>query len=66
MWEERLHKLSDADRERIVQFHQDGMTNHAIAKRFGVSDALVSRILDDASKTPKPGGFGIRIGFNEL
>ena len=53
MWEERLHKLSDADRERIVQFRDEGMTNRAIAKRFHVSDATVSRILDDAPKPAK-------------
>jgi len=66
MWEERLHKLSDEDRERMVQFHHDGMTNRAIAKRFHVSDALVSRLLDEEGKAVKRGGWGCREGYREF
>jgi transposase-like protein len=54
VWDERLHKLSDADRERIIRLHRDdGVTASAIAKRFGVSDAHVSRILDEERKQVK-------------
>jgi AraC-like DNA-binding protein len=47
MWEERLHQLIDADRERIIQSHADGVTGTDIARRFHVSTATISRILDD-------------------
>ncbi len=66
MWEERLHKLTDEDRERIVQFHHDGMTNRAIAQRFHVSDGTISRILDDEGKAAKSGGWGYREGYGEV
>jgi transposase-like protein len=47
VWEERLHKLTDADRERIIRFRLDeGMTGSAIARRFHGSASTVSRILD--------------------
>jgi IS30 family transposase len=42
----RLTHLKPADREKIVQFRDDGMTIAAIAKRFGVSIATISRALD--------------------
>jgi transposase-like protein len=67
VWEERLHKLSAADRERIIRLHRDdGVTASAIAKRFHVSDALVSRILDEERKAAKPGGWGHRQGYREI
>jgi transposase-like protein len=50
VWERTLHKLSAEDRERIVQLHRDGVTASAIAKRFGVSDGTVSRILGGEGK----------------
>ncbi len=54
MWEQSLHKLSAADRERIIRLHRDdGVTASAIAKRFHVSDAAVSRILDEERKPVK-------------
>jgi transposase len=58
--------LSKSDREKVVQFRNDGMTNRAIAKCFGVSNGTISRILDEAGKPAKRGGWGRRIGFNEL
>jgi DNA invertase Pin-like site-specific DNA recombinase len=66
MWEERLNKLNEQDRERVIQFRDDGMTNRAIAKRFNVSDATVSRILDEEGKSAKPGGWGHREGDGEV
>lgn len=66
MWEDRLKQLSKADREKVVQFRDDDLTNHAIAKRLNVSDSTVSRILDEAGKPVKRGGFGVRIGSSEL
>jgi IS30 family transposase len=66
VWEQRLNQLSEADRKRVVQFCDDGMTSRAIAKRLSVSDATVSRILDEAGKRPKRGEFGVRIGYNEV
>ena len=66
MWEKRLHHLTNADITRIVQFRDEGMTNHAIAKRFHVSDATVSRILDEEGKSVKPGGWGHREGYREV
>jgi IS30 family transposase len=66
VWQQRLTSLSKTDRAKVVQFHDDGFTNRAIAKRFGVSIATISRILDEAGKPAKRGGFGVRIGFNEL
>ncbi len=66
MWDRRLVQLSKSDREKVVQFRDDGMTNRAIAKRFHVSDATVSRILDKASKLAKRGGFGMRVGCHEV
>jgi transposase-like protein len=53
VWEERLHKLTDEDRERIIQFHlDDGMTGSEIARRFHVSAGTVSRILDGEREPP--------------
>ncbi len=47
MWEERLHKLSDADRERAIRLREEGIPSCAIAKRFNVSDATVCRVLGE-------------------
>jgi transcriptional regulator with XRE-family HTH domain len=47
MWEEALNKLDQVHRERIWQLRNEGCTLEAIAKRFGVSIATVSRICAD-------------------
>jgi IS30 family transposase len=46
MWKSTLTHLKPADREKITQFRDDGMTLMALAKRFGVSTATISRALD--------------------
>jgi IS30 family transposase len=66
MWEHRLKKLSEVDREKVVQLSDAGLTSTAIAKRMETSAATVSRILTKAEKPPKRGGFGVRTGFNEI
>jgi DNA invertase Pin-like site-specific DNA recombinase len=66
VWTQRLVQLTKADREKVVQFRDDGLTNRAIAKRFNVSDATVSRILDAAGKPAKRGGWGQRVGCHEM
>jgi DNA invertase Pin-like site-specific DNA recombinase len=67
VWEQSLHKLNATDRERIIRLHRDdGVTASAIAKRFHVSDATVSRILDEERKAAKPGGWGHREGYGEV
>lgn len=38
-------KLSDADRKRITQMYDEGMTQRDIADEFGVSQTSVSYIL---------------------
>jgi IS30 family transposase len=52
MWKSTLTHLKPADREKIVQFRDNGMTMMALARRFGVSIATISRALD--KRTPKP------------
>jgi IS30 family transposase len=49
MWKSTLAQLTQAEREKITQFRDDGMTMTAIAKRFGVSIPTISRLLDEKS-----------------
>jgi DNA-directed RNA polymerase specialized sigma24 family protein len=66
VWNQRMAQLSKEDREKVIQFHHDGMTATAIAKRFGVSTATISRALTEKQKPTKPGGIGRRIGWGEV
>jgi IS30 family transposase len=61
MWGRQLTQLDKADRAKIVHFHNEGLTNRAIAKRLNVSDSTVSRILDKAGKPAKRGGWGLTV-----
>ena len=65
VWNQRLTQLSPADRAKVVQFRDDGLTMTAIAKRFGVSVAAISRTLDKERKPTKSGGWGRREGWGE-
>jgi IS30 family transposase len=53
MWKSTLTHLRQPDREKITQFRDDGMTMAAIAKRFGVSVATISRSLDKRTALDK-------------
>ena len=44
MWNQKLGALSPAQRSKILLLRNDGVTIEAIAKRYGVSPATVSRI----------------------
>jgi DNA-directed RNA polymerase specialized sigma24 family protein len=65
VWNERLAQLSPADRAKVVQFRELGLTMTSIAKRFGISTATVSRALNEERKPAKSGGWGRRQGWGE-
>jgi IS30 family transposase len=67
MWNQRLVQLTKTDlREKVVQFHDDGLTATAIAKRLGVSSSTISRILKEQKPSVSRTGWGRRIGYREL
>jgi orotate phosphoribosyltransferase-like protein len=49
-------------RAKTLQLHNDGLKNYQIAKRLNVSDATVSRVLDQERKQVKRGGSERREG----
>jgi len=65
VWNQRLTQLSPADRAKVAQFRDDGLTMTAIAKRFGVSIGTISRALDEERKPTKSSGWGRRVGWGE-
>ena len=57
MWNQRLTQLSPVDRaKRVLEFREAGLSQAAIAKRFGVSSATISRMLDQDRKPRKGNG----------
>ena len=53
MWNKRLTEMTKSDRDRVTQYRADGLSQKAIATRFGVSGATISRILDEKRKSAK-------------
>jgi len=51
MWNKRLTEMTKSDRDRVAQFRAEGLLQTAIATRFGVSAATISRMFN---KKPKP------------
>jgi len=61
-----VQKLTSADRAKAVLLHDSGLTVTALAKRFGVSTATISRTINEKPKPAKPGGWGQREGWGEV
>jgi IS30 family transposase len=47
MWEQNLNKIDQPERELIWKLKDEGLTLTALAKRFNVSIATISRVVQD-------------------
>lgn len=47
MWETNLNKIEQPERELIWKLKDEGLTLTALAKRFNVSIATISRVVQD-------------------
>jgi IS30 family transposase len=47
VWGQRLNQLNDAQRQEIWLRSDEGTTNRELARRYGVSDSTISRIVRD-------------------